>query len=68
MVEKITVLPSRDPWPISSITDEDLEAPVQADLLWPRSTVPQPGWIAPHDEQVLDPPASYIVGITSFHE
>jgi hypothetical protein len=40
MVEKITVLPPRDPWPISSVTDEDLEALVEAYMLRPCSTDP----------------------------
>jgi hypothetical protein len=33
MAEKIIVLPPRDPWPMSSITNADLEALVDADLL-----------------------------------
>jgi hypothetical protein len=40
MVEKITVLPPHDMWPVSSVTDEDLEALVEDDLLRPRSTGP----------------------------
>jgi hypothetical protein len=35
---------------MSSITDADLEALVDAGLLQPRTTGPQPEWIAPHDE------------------
>jgi hypothetical protein len=42
MAEKISVLPHRDPWPISFVTDEDLEALVDADLLRPCSHGPQP--------------------------
>jgi hypothetical protein len=38
MAEKIIVFPPRDPWPVSSITDGDLEALVYAGLLWPRTT------------------------------
>jgi hypothetical protein len=68
MVEKITVLPPRDLWPMSSATDADLEALVDACLLRPRTTSPQPEWIAPHDEQVPNPLAGYIVSFTSFHE
>jgi hypothetical protein len=68
MVEKITVLPPRDPWPVSSITDADLEALVDAGLLRHRTTGLQPEWITPHDEQVPNPPAGYIVSFTSFHE
>jgi hypothetical protein len=37
MAEKISVLPPRDPWPISSVTDKDLEALVDTGLLRPRS-------------------------------
>jgi hypothetical protein len=33
MAEMPNVLPPRDPWPISSITDEDLEALVDDGLL-----------------------------------
>jgi hypothetical protein len=63
MAEKIIVLPPCDPWPVSSITDADLEALVEAGL--PR---PQPKWITSHDEQVSNPPKGYIVSFTSFHE
>jgi hypothetical protein len=38
MAEKINVIPSRDPWHISSVTDEDLEALVDIGLLRPAST------------------------------
>jgi hypothetical protein len=68
MVEKITVLPPRDPWLVSSVTDGDLEALVKAGLLQPRSTGPQLEWIMRHDEQVPDLPMGYIVSFTSFHE
>jgi hypothetical protein len=68
MVEKITVLPPRDPWLVSSVTDADLEALVDAGLLRHRTTSPQPEWITPHDEEVPNPPAGYIVSFTSFHE
>jgi hypothetical protein len=34
MEEKITVLPPRDPWPVSSVSDADLEALVDGGLLW----------------------------------
>ena len=37
MAEKISVLPPRDPWPISSVTNKDLEALVDTGLLRPRS-------------------------------
>jgi hypothetical protein len=35
MAEKITVLPPHDLRPMSSVTDGDLEALVDVDLLWP---------------------------------
>jgi hypothetical protein len=38
MAEKIIVLPPSDMWPVSSVTDEDLEALVEDGLLRPRST------------------------------
>jgi hypothetical protein len=68
MAEKIAVLPPRDPWLVSSITNVDLEALVDAGLLRPRTTSPQPEWIAPHDEPVLNPPTGHIFSFTSFHE
>jgi hypothetical protein len=68
MAEKISVLPPRDPWPISSVTDEDLEALVEASLLCPRSTGPQPKWFASGDEQMSNSSVGYIVSFTSFHE
>jgi hypothetical protein len=42
MAEKINVLPPCDPWPISSVTDEDLEPLVDAGLLPSRSHDSQP--------------------------
>jgi hypothetical protein len=53
MVEKITILPPRDPWPVSSITDADLEALVDVGLLQHRTTGLQPEWIAPHVSRCL---------------
>jgi hypothetical protein len=44
MAEKINVLPPHDPWPISSITNEDLEALVDVGLLRPCSHSSQPEW------------------------
>jgi hypothetical protein len=35
MAEKITVLPPRDPWPVSFVIDGDLEALVEVGLLRP---------------------------------
>jgi hypothetical protein len=50
MAEKITVLPPRDSWSMSSITDADLEALVDAGLIRHRTTGSRPEWIAMHDE------------------
>jgi hypothetical protein len=64
MAEKPSVLPPRDPWPISSVTDENLQALVDAGLLHPpllrgaprvvrfslSSTLPHPQ--APDDHQI----------------
>lgn len=68
MAEKIIVLPPRYTWPVSSVTDADLEALVDADLLRHRIAKPQSKWIGPHDEQVSNTPAGYIVSFTTFHE
>lgn len=68
MAEKINILPPRDPWSISSVTDEDLAALVNIGLLRPRSHVPQPEWYAPGNEQEPVPPVGYVVSFTSFHE
>jgi hypothetical protein len=66
MAEKISVLPPHDPWPISSITDEGLEALVEAGLLRPRSTGPQFEWFAPGDEQMSNPPEGFGVPTSRF--
>lgn len=68
MAEKINILPPCDPWPISSITNGDLEVLVDADLLRPRSHDPQLEWYASGDEQMPALPAGYVVSFTSFHE
>jgi hypothetical protein len=68
MAEKLSVLPPRDSWPISLVTDEDLEALVDAGLLRPRSHGPQPEWYAPGDEQEPAMPMGYVVSFTAFHE
>jgi hypothetical protein len=68
MAKKITILPPRDAWPMSSIPDADMEALVDAGLLWHQTTGPQPEWIAPHNEQVLNSSAGCIISFTPFHE
>ena len=47
MADKVTVVPSRDPWPFSTVTVDDLEALVADGLLHPLSGDPQPEWMAP---------------------
>jgi hypothetical protein len=42
MAEKITVLPPRDPWAMSSISDADLEALVDGGLLQHQTIGPWP--------------------------
>jgi hypothetical protein len=64
MAKKINILPPCDPWPISSVTVEDLEALVEASLLHPHSSSLQPEWFALSDEQMSNPPAGYIVSFT----
>jgi hypothetical protein len=68
MFEKLSVLPPHDPRPISSITDEDLQAWVDTALLRPRSYGPQPELFASGDEQELASPTGYVVSFTPFHE
>jgi hypothetical protein len=67
MAEKLSVLPPRDLWPISSV-DEDLEALVDVEPLRPRSHGPQPEWLESSNEQEPTPPAGYVVSFTAFHE
>jgi hypothetical protein len=68
VAEKVNVLPPRDPWLISSATDDDLQALVDAGLLCPRSHGSYLEWIAPGDEQEPAPPTGYVVSFTPFHE
>jgi hypothetical protein len=50
MVDKVTVVPPRDPWPFSTVTVGDLEALVADGLLRPLSGDLQPEWMAPASE------------------
>jgi hypothetical protein len=65
MAKKLIVLPPCDPWLISSVTDEDLEALVDVGLLRPRSHGLQPKWNAPGDiafhERGFGVPASHFM-------
>jgi hypothetical protein len=68
MADKPTVIPSRDPWPFSTITVEDLQALVAEGLLRPLSDGPQPEWLAPGSEANPTPSPGYVVSFTPFHE
>jgi hypothetical protein len=37
MADRVTIVPSRDPWPFSTVTADDLEALVAEGLLRPLS-------------------------------
>jgi hypothetical protein len=60
--------PPHDPWPISFVTDKDLEVLVDVGLLRPRYHGPQLEWYASGDEQMPNPPVGYVVSFTSFYE
>jgi hypothetical protein len=68
MADKATVVPSRDPWPFSTITVEELEALITDGLLHPLSDGPQPEWMAPGSEANPTPPLGYVVSFIPFHE
>jgi hypothetical protein len=68
MAERVTVLPPRDPWPFSSVSEEDLQELVDGGLLRPLIPEERPRWIVPGDELEPNPPAGYVVSFVSFHE
>jgi hypothetical protein len=68
MADKTTVIPSRDPWPFSTVTAEDLQALVAEGLLRSLTDEPQPEWLAPGSEADPTPPPGYVVSFTPFHE
>jgi hypothetical protein len=68
MADKAIVIPSRDPWPFSIVTMEDLQALVTEGLLRSLSGGPQPEWLAPRSEADPTPPPGYVVSFTPFHE
>jgi hypothetical protein len=47
MAERVTVVSTHDPWPLSTVTADDLEALVADGLLRPLSGDSQPEWMAP---------------------
>jgi hypothetical protein len=47
MVDRVTIVPPRDPWPFSTVTADDLEALVADGLLRPLSGDSQSEWMAP---------------------
>jgi hypothetical protein len=68
MVDRVTVVPPRDPWPFSTITVDDLEALVADGLLRPLSGDPQPEWMVPPSGAALTLPPGYVLSFVSFHE
>jgi hypothetical protein len=64
----VTVVPPRDPWPLSTVTADDLEAHVADGLLRPLSGDPQPEWMAPPSGAAPSPPSGYVLSFVSFHE
>jgi hypothetical protein len=68
MADRVTVVSPRDPWPLSTVTVDDLEALVADGLLRPLSGDPQPEWMVPASEAVPTPPSGYVVSFVSFHE
>jgi hypothetical protein len=67
MADRVTVVPSRDPWPPSTFVVENLEALVVDGLLRPLSGGPQPELMAPSEADPCPPPG-YVVSFISFHE
>jgi hypothetical protein len=67
MADRVTVVPSRDPWPSSTIVTKDLEALVADGLLRPLFGGAQLEWMAP-SEAVPSPSPGYVVSFIAFHE
>jgi hypothetical protein len=68
MADQVTVVPSRDPWPFSTVDVEDLEALVTDGLLHPLSGGPQPERMAHGSEADPTPLPGYVVNFIPFHE
>jgi hypothetical protein len=68
MADQVTIVPSRDPWPFSTVTADDLDALVAEGLLRPLSGDSQPEWMPPPSGAAPSPPPGYVVSFVSFHE
>jgi hypothetical protein len=69
MADQVTIVPSRDPWPFSTVTADDLEALVAEGLLRPLSDERQPEWMPPPPSGAVPSlPSGYVVSFVSFHE
>jgi hypothetical protein len=67
MADKVTVVPSCDPWPSSTVVVGDLEALVADGLLRPLSGWRQPKWMVPSEADPT-PLRGYVVSFIPFHE
>jgi hypothetical protein len=68
MADRVTVVPSLDPWPFSTVTADNLEALVADGLLRPLSGDPQPERMDPPSGAAPSPPSGYVLSFVSFHE
>jgi hypothetical protein len=68
MADKVTIIPPRDSWPLSTVAMEDLETLVADGLLCPLSDGLQPEWMAPSSEADPTPPPGYVLSFIPFHE
>ena len=68
MAERVTIIPPRDPWPLSTVMASDLEDLVGEGLLRPLTDMQRPEWIPPAGGAAPSPPPGYIVSFVSFHE
>jgi hypothetical protein len=68
MADRVTIISPRNPWPLSTVTADDLEDLVAEGLLRPLSDERQPEWIPPASGAAPSPPPRYVVSFVSFHE
>jgi hypothetical protein len=68
MADRVTVVSPRDPWPLSTVMVDDLEALVADGLLRLLSGDPQPEWMAPPSGVTPSPLLGYVLSFVSFHE